>query len=206
MDDPLCCLDSLDASGAHCPPARVDVHYRGKAKLDFMFRRCVSLLVIAGFLASQLAAVPHAHGGASPEGRREHDAAPHFHWAWLSHAAHHHDHSHSPSGHEHSHSGPQSRDQNDSKGSSGEPIGPPQITGLPGAGHDADAIFVSGQTAAASPSKDQASKTTQLIASVRLVACLDGLALNPRLPPCWHPSDEALDASDTYLILRNLRI
>jgi len=50
-----------------------------------MFRRCISILLLLGFVASQLAAVPHAHAGRSDAG---HDAHPHVHLAWFCHDHH----------------------------------------------------------------------------------------------------------------------
>jgi hypothetical protein len=46
-----------------------------------MLRRVVSIFVMLGYLAGQLAAVPHAHAG---DGDHDHDARePHFHLAWF---------------------------------------------------------------------------------------------------------------------------
>jgi len=46
-----------------------------------MLRRVVSIFVMLGYLAGQLAAVPHAHVG---DGDHDHDArGPHFHLAWF---------------------------------------------------------------------------------------------------------------------------
>ena len=55
-----------------------------------MFRRCVSILVMLGYLAGQSAAVPHAHAGGS---QHDHDACePHIHLSWFGDHHRHHEH------------------------------------------------------------------------------------------------------------------
>lgn len=172
-----------------------------------MFRRCVSLCVLAVFLASQLAAVPHAHGATSPEEQQKHSATPHFHCEWFGDTDHDHDHSHG--GHSHSHAGQQQEDCPKPKSDDSQDR-QPQGTGLSGTDHDADAIFVfvSGQACTASTTsyKDLAASAWQLVALARLPDCLSDL--QARLSPSFrgHPPDEVLDDSDIYLTLRNLRI
>lgn len=155
-----------------------------------MFRRCISLLVIAGLFASQLAAVPHAHGGLSDAEQQRHDATPHFHANWLGHG----DHGHSHGGHRHE----------PAEQANGQPLS----TEIGGPDHDASAIFVPIQSAApvTASQQESAAAAWQLAA---LVPASDGLSdIGPSLgsTPPWHPPDEVLDGSDTYLTLRNLRI
>ncbi len=169
-----------------------------------MFRRGVSFLVLVGFLASQLAVMPHAHGSATPEEQQKHDAAPHFHCAWLGHSDHDHHHGHSSAGHGHSHHATQH--EGGLKSSTDSSDGQSLTSGLRGADHDADAIFVSEQAATASRSTDQLVSAWQLVGSAPLPTCLGDVQSGLGPSPRWHPPDEVLDASDTYLTLRNLRI
>lgn len=161
-----------------------------------MFRRCVTFLVIAGFLASQLAAIPHAHGVASAKEQQKHDATPHFHYEWFGHAGHDHGHSHPGQRHGLGQEAPSSDN------SDGQPLG----IGLSGAAHDSDAVFVPRQAVFAASSKDRVVAAWQLAALVALHDFLGDHKWIPNPSPRWHPPDQILDASDTYLTLRNLRL
>lgn len=78
-----------------------------------MFRRCISLLIIAGVLAGQLAEIPHAHGGMSAEEQRVHDLSPHIHC----HSHQHHSQSdHSQSDHSQAESTPPPESEGDGNG------------------------------------------------------------------------------------------
>lgn len=153
------------------------------------FRRCVFLIAIVGLLASQLAAVPHAHGGLTIDEQREHDATPHFH----SHGFHHR-HDHTPGGHRHRHF---------VQPSEGRPHQRPDR--IPQREHDATAIDCRWQVLAVS----QTWSTTKLVTW--------GTTLNDYpLANCsfasesefiaGRPPDQVLDRSNLYLTLRNLRI
>jgi hypothetical protein len=167
-----------------------------------MFRGCISVFVIAGLFASQLAAVPHAHGGSSSEDRHEHDVKPHFHCKWLSagHGVHEH------GGKAHSHAAPTPEPvPTNCESDSGDSL--PSV-GVRTTHHDANAVYVPSQVASGPPTN-----LTQGITSAGQVAfCFpspvghSGLSSIARPTPCWHPPDEVLDASNTYLTLRNLRI
>lgn len=167
-----------------------------------MFRSCISLLVTIGLFASQLAAVPHAHGEIAPADREEHDARPHFHGLWGNGGQHAHTHD----GHAHSHSTPPQ------KPASLDPEGTPGVArpseGIRNTHHDATAVYVPLQVA----SCPATSSTACVVLAWQLAACADLAAdpgivsLNIRSAPGWHPPDEVLDASGTYLTLRNLRI
>lgn len=167
-----------------------------------MFRGCISVFVIAGLFASQLAAVPHAHGGSSAEDRHEHDAKPHFHCNWLS--AGHDVHEHGGKAHSHATPAPV-RVPVGSESNSDDSL-PPEAGW--NTDHDANAVYVLNQ-AAPGPTTN----STQGIASAgQLAFCFpptvwhSSLSFVARSVPCWHPPDEVLDASDAYLTLRNLRI
>jgi hypothetical protein len=166
-----------------------------------MFRGCVSLLVLVGFIASQLAVMPHAHGAASAEEQRNHDATPHFHWNSLSH-------SHSHSGHNHAH--PHHTSAKPRSKTSVDSTSDDSTTRLAGADqyyaeHDADAIFVNAHAVYGSGSPDRAASVSQV--AILALPCV-GSATSPIATPTlrWHPPDIVLDASDSYLTLRNLRI
>ena len=62
-----------------------------------MLRRCAASLALLGFIAGQLASLPHAHGSVSLSDQHQHDSWPHFH---LGHGKHSQSHSHS---HSHAH-------------------------------------------------------------------------------------------------------
>lgn len=165
----------------------------------FMFRRFVSLLVIAGYAISHLAVVPHAHGSASDGDQQRLHSAPHFHLAWFSGGHSHagdtatHDHSH-----EHSHASPAEAaalaDDAKKRGHIGSPP-------------DADAVFVPQATIAADQRELQ---------SAGNVALSDIYGLHPAVAEVtgrdgvqfwrWRPPDRVDDGSQLYLTLRTLRI
>jgi hypothetical protein len=162
-----------------------------------MFRRCVSLLVIVGLFASQLAAIPHAHGATSSEEQQKHDAKPHIHL--FGHCSHSHSHSHAKDDHHHHHDSIPSEDE-----SANHPLAP--ISDVPE--HDSDAFYF-----VASPSIF-AGSTTQIHTISAMVMALqtptagwagEHQAESARGLP-WHPPDTVLDDSETYLTLRTLRI
>ena len=188
------------ANAGHCRSRVIAVHFKRKVS-GFMFRGCVSLLVLIGFLASQLATIPHAHGAASAEEQRNHDATPHFHGNSPSHS-----HSHSGRNHAHPHhtpAKPQSKTSADS--SSGELTGRLAGADHRGAEHDADAIFVNARAVDRSSTTDRAASALQL--AVLALPCAGSAASSIATPTLrWHPPDIVLDASDSYLTLRNLRI
>jgi len=159
-----------------------------------MLRRCISLLVIIGLFANQLASVPHAHAGISAEEQQKHDATPHFHWTWRSH--HHDEGGHSRDGHSHHHDRPS------------EPAKEPTLPdGQNGVGHDATAVYCPGSVAAAPVVQQQ-------VLYLSLLSAVGTLSLCP--PPAelgrgagfgqGRPPDKVLDGSNIYLKLRNLRI
>lgn len=185
-----------------------------------MFRRCVALLVTAGFLAGQTAAIPHAHGSASQDpdhGARAHCHLEWFgHWEWFGHGEHEQGHGHSHhsqdshrsqhSHHSHGHPGHSHHSPSEPKSQ------PPECTAVHTdpihTDHDADAVYLPDCVGA---------RATTLSASAATAPCpwvlappfaLFDVAANAarRVAGYCHPPDEVLDASDSYLILRNLRI
>ena len=57
-----------------------------------MFRKGVSIVVLLGFVAGQVAAMPHAHGDCTL--RDDHDSRPHAHTLCVGEAGHRHAHHH----------------------------------------------------------------------------------------------------------------
>ena len=164
-----------------------------------MFRRCASLLVIAGLLASQLAAVPHAHAAASAEERVQHDATPHVHCGWLGHSDH---------GHSHSHHGR----SHDDDGLENSALVDSAETALSAYSrvddHDADAVFLANSSCSDwTAGQSKASVVAwQFAALMPLLLIQTDVEPNTLGSPPWRPPDAVLDASKTYLTLRNLRI
>lgn len=182
------------------PSARRSVHYMGKVSLISMFRRSVSVLVIAGFLANQLAVIPHAHGAASTDEQQKHNATPHLHCEWHDHAVYDHadhDHGHSHSGNGH---------KGNAKPSSNDSEGPSLAIGLCGVDHDIDVIMVSIQATTASRSQNQVVSEWQFAALAPLPTCLGEFQSSFGQSTRWVSPDKVLDGSDIYLTLRNLRI
>jgi hypothetical protein len=152
-----------------------------------MFRRIVSIFAIIGFVAGQLAAMPHAHAGMTMAGQAQHDATPHVHC----HGGHSHSHSH---GHVHSHVAEREA-----------PSVLPAFDVSEGS-HDDDAVYLPGKMNSAPSAKNASAKAAT---DASLVAYLHTSAINwpkPFTLDRWHPPDSALDLSGLYLTLRNLRI
>ena len=157
-----------------------------------MFRRCISILVLVGFLAGQLAAAPHAHGGYSAQQQREHDAKPHVHVGHGGHTHPHHSHSATPKSHS---------PKTDATPSSG----PVQLAGDCSFDHERDAVYLATGAISAAGIKEQGSDIGELsvdpvanVASLLAPACRD-------VPP-FHPPDREAFVAKLFLTLRTLRI
>lgn len=163
-----------------------------------MFRRCVSLLVIAGLIAGQSVSLPHAHGEMSAAEKREHDATPHFHCAGTGHS-HHHGHSHGP--HSHSHAG-HSHVPSPSVAVSKTTATP---DGLNRCSHDEDAVYILPSPLATSVKHSSADASNLHVddwAVDVLVEDFNSVQWTAR----WRPPDQFRKSADLYLVLRNLRI
>jgi hypothetical protein len=159
-----------------------------------MFRRFVSLLVLIGFLANQLAAIPHAHAGYSEEQQRQHDAQPHVHVGRGNHA-HHHGHSHD-----------QPSDRQPAEKHSPVKV-PPLSSGVRdfSVEYDLDAIYL--PSSASLAVKDPSTAN----AAAALFGDLDSTSTSADLKPrCLcapiHPPNRDARGAKLYLILRALRI
>lgn len=163
-----------------------------------MLPRSLAFAAIVGLLASQLAALPHAHSWTSPIEQQKHDSTPHVHLEWLGLSQHRHEHSHG--GHTHSHAKGGQREAKPIEEQ--DDTAPIQNSG----DHKTSAIVVSvplGLSVAISH-QDAPTATSQLLAGeVPFVCQID---LNRNQPICWHPPDLAWADSHLYLSLRNLRI
>src|SRR5262245_28768494 len=148
-----------------------------------MFRSLVTIAVLMGFVAGQLAAMPHAHSFASLTEQRQHDARPHVHFG--------HSHTH---GHGHHH------DAHDD-----EPAVPDR-----GSSHDTDAIFLpptylpaTGSVAVAKAGQDHRAQIGHWV--VTLLACaFQDRPIVGSVP--WHPPDAGAASCALFLKLRNIRI
>ena len=167
-----------------------------------MFRRCTSVFVMIGLLASNLAAVPHAHAGMSAADQKRHDATPHFH----GHRHHHADdgHSHAHEGHHHPHRGGVASFNRAAKPAKRHSVSDDFSV----AEHVATAIIVPAQNGAVTTDSRVNHKLSppQPLFVGQLQAALLPAPWRERSITCWHPPDKVRDASDTYLTLRNLRL
>jgi hypothetical protein len=167
-----------------------------------MLRHFISLLAILGLFASQLAALPHAHAGMSPDEQQKHDATPHFHCRWLEHDHHGHRHGHDHHRHGHSHG--------DHSHHPEQPSPSPNPSTLPEGRneHDATAVYCPGSATAASV----APQSVSLRSLFRHLVDFPSYQFFTRLEPGderfarGRPPDKILDGSNLYLTLRNLRI
>lgn len=158
-----------------------------------MFRRLMSLFVLAGFLTGQYAGVAHSHAGLSGDEQQRHDSQPHVHldhWLIGEHESDHgHDHGHR---HDTPHSG-----QSLTHAHSGE-----QFT-LPA--HEEDAIYVVPSGVAATENN----RSSLILCGIQSLVPVWFLPSDDALKgflATWRPTEAATDESGIYLTLRTLRI
>jgi hypothetical protein len=163
-----------------------------------MFRRSVSFLAIVSLFASQLAAIPHAHGATSPEEQRKHDETPHFHW--FGYCQHCQSHSHPRGKHDHHH--------HDTSSKHGKSDGQAPLPDGNSVDHAADAIYLGGGTNCTFGSSTQVSSTQILLIALQspVATSICGIEAKVVRGLPWRPPDQVLDDSETYLTLRTLRI
>jgi hypothetical protein len=164
-----------------------------------MFRRCVVIFVLVGFVASQLAAIPHAHGGHSPAEQSEHDARPHFHFGKCSHD-HGHDHAH---GHGHCHHS-HPREETDDE-SQDQPLSDQAGGSLE---HDANAVYlIAGSSNTVVVKVQYGAAITDCIAlAIAAPSALASPSASGDDPALFRPPDEDSGGPKIFLTLRNLRI
>jgi hypothetical protein len=166
----------------------------GAGKGFLMFRRCISTLVLVGFVGGQLATFPHAHAGYAPEEQRRHDARPHIHTGPGEHS---NDHSHSHDGHSHSHPAKAAANGESS----------PFDVYAPCAEHDADAIYLpSGACSPVALKEQRAATSTDPVSAGESGASPISLPAIARYgPESIHPPIRVAGAK-LFLTLRTLRI
>jgi hypothetical protein len=157
-----------------------------------MPRRCLSLLLILGLIASPLAAMPHAHAEMSNAEKCEHDQTPHVHT--HSHGHHHH----------HGHDAQNERAATP-KNSSKAPSDDASDDGALRYFHGAICFEIQSEALC------KVNQVEELHAKTFSVAAINWLEANlaPMTairPSLWQPPDAVLDESTIYLTLRNLRI
>ena len=157
-----------------------------------MLHRGVGLVVLVGFVASQLATVEHAHAWTSLEDQQKHDAKPHVHWQPCGHS--HGDHSHA-SCDDQSPANP----LQDSEGSV-----PTPEPGEPA--HDDSAIFIAACLGLPMPGSSSTFLPSANELAAVPAAVVREIESHLWLPMCWHPPDVDWQDSHLYLSLRNLRI
>jgi len=156
-----------------------------------------------GSLTNHLVVPPHAHAEMTAEEQRVHDETPHIHCGQLGHQKKGHSHPHCKvenSQLEQQHkSGNKSKILEDAEGRS---------TDFTSSDHDADAIYIPEMVCAISIATHQelAQCSWNL---VRLLTCsmsFDEPPADISLLPRWQTPAKVLDASETFLTLRNLRL
>jgi hypothetical protein len=169
-----------------------------KGEAILMFRRCISLIVIVGLFASQLAAVPHAHAGLSGQEQQEHDSTPHFHCSWRCH---------SQQGHKHSH-GDHCHEQGGTEKPTKQPTEKPLPDSIADLGHDTNAVYAPALPLVVTAEKHHQPSTSTLIlaANVAIQSVVPVTNTADGRRAYWHPPDAVVDGSGIYLALRNLRI
>lgn len=161
-----------------------------------MFRRIVCLALILSMVVSQMATVPHVHGLVAGDSDIAHASTPHFHL----HGGHLHgskpSHVHS---HSHSHAEKACSDKDNLKSvgllGSVEPVG-----------HDDDAVFVSETVLINAKDAFQKSPRSHFTDLLWSRIAEESFSLHPSTTLRWRPPEWQRFGSDTYLILRNLRI
>lgn len=130
------------------------------------------------------------------QGEQRHNALPHFHLGCDA------DHAHGHSHHGHSHPHPAPLDSAEHSHEDQQPFNSPL-----GSDHDQNAIYVSELdiTSTNSAPRVTGAELAEVVAVCDFVWTTK-LWLSPSSLQPWHPPDKVLDASETFLTLRNLRI
>jgi hypothetical protein len=161
-----------------------------------MVHRCLTLVLLTAYLATQMALVPHAHEDSqdSPEAR------PHVHVSWLDGEHSHH------AGHTHHASHTHHEDHAHHHGSDDEHAATPQPEPANQQDHESDAVYLSEETPTISSGPEfDAVSNLLAIATFSTVATIGP----PELSTAWakaYSSDKCSPACPLYLALRTLRI
>jgi hypothetical protein len=181
---------------------------------DPVFRRCLTVLLIASYLATSLARGPHAHASQPSD----HGAHPHVHLDWMArlfgsvaghvkdqdyedqhHGYHHHHHDdhHPADGHGHTHSAPH-----------GLPDQIPEPIPNGDQNHDSTCVYVADDPHVTGPSKSVSEDIRAIAQIVVFDVIVENIAVPMLLRPEWAhaPPDSLAAANDLFLKLRTLRI
>ena len=144
-----------------------------------------------GYLASQLATVPHVHGQSGKPQPSDHSARPHVHVAWFGHGNHSHDDHSRDDGHTHHHEWDGSRSQ--------------PFSSDPNAGHgdhDSDAVYFPNDTGASYPGKSVASLNSfDFLSTLALAAVPTSTTILNRAADAFLP-DKCSSGCALFLALR----
>lgn len=161
-----------------------------------MVHRCLTLVLVTAYLATQMALVPHAHDDSqhSPEAR------PHVHVSWLDGEHSHH------AGHTHRASHIHHVDHAHHHGTEGEHVAAPQSEPANQPDHESDAVYLSEETPTISSGPEfDVVNNLLVIATFSTVATISPTELST----AWAKpnfSDKCSPACPLYLALRTLRI
>jgi len=160
-----------------------------------MLRRSQSIVLTVGYLASQLAAVPHAHGQSGDSQPSDHSARPHFHVSWFGRHDHSHDDHSQDDGHTHHHE----RDGT-------HPQPPSSESNAGHDDHDSDAVYLPNDTGVSLPSKCVGSPDSLQVVSTLVIAAVNMPAAVSECLTDARPPDKCSPDCPLYLALRALRI
>ena len=155
-----------------------------------MVHRCLTLVLVTAYLATQMAMLPHAHEG----DKASHETSPHVHVSWLDgEHTHHASHTHHEN-HAHHHG---SEDEHDAA---------PQPEPANQQDHESDAVYLSEETPTISSGAEfDAISNLLAIATFSTVATISPTELST----AWAKpnfADKCSSACPLYLALRTLRI
>jgi hypothetical protein len=152
-------------------------------------------MLTVGYLAGQLAAVPHAHGQSGDSQPSDHSARPHVHFSWFDCHDHSHDDHSQDDGHTHHHE----RDGTDSQ--------PPSSESNAGHDdHDSDAVYLPNDTGISLPSKSVGSPDSLQVVSTLVIAAVNMPAAVSECLAGARPPGKCSPDCPLYLALRALRI
>ena len=159
-----------------------------------MVRPLITLCALLGYLAGQMAALPHGHADGNPPG---HSSAPHVHLSWLTGKSPAHDHEHDH-GYHHGH-----------RHRSADKAKPHMPSVSCSYDHDADAFYFAGGSIGTARRDGSKLQWQEAHPAHSFLMCgsdatFDGTGHGFSVPP--HPPDGGPIGCALYLQLRTLRI
>jgi hypothetical protein len=143
-----------------------------------------------GYLASQMATVPHAHGRCGENQPSDHNARHHVHVSWFEHDDHSHD-----GGHSHHHECDEGNSQPPLSESNAEHDG-----------HDSDAVYLPNDTGVSLASNSVVSLGSFQVVSTLAIAAVPTPTVFSESLAAAYSSDNCSSGCPLYLALRALRI